>query len=90
MQKPLCPWWQLQAIADAEVARLAPDSSIVPCVQHNDDEIVWDDECEGLGRASWRCDYFVPPGDPARTLVPILNSAIAPWQARYDLGLTRG
>ena len=87
--KQLCPWWRLQVIAEAEVARLAPYSLIIPCVQHNDDEIVWDDECEGVGRVPWRCHYLVPPGNPERALVSILNRAMAPWQSRYDLGVTR-
>lgn len=65
MQKPLCPWWRLQAIADAEVEGIAPNSRIIASVQHIDDATAWDDECEGLGRVRWFCSYIVPPDDPA-------------------------
>lgn len=89
MPKPLCPWWRLQAIAEAEVERLAAHCRIVPCVEHDDDEVVWGDECKGVGRVAWRCGYILPSDDlTARTLVPRLNEAMRPWQARYDLGLT--
>jgi hypothetical protein len=91
MPKLLSPWWRLQAKAQAEVARLAPDCWIIPCVEHDDDRVVWDDECEGLGRVSWRCRYILPPTDKTvRALVPILNDAMARWQACYDLCLTSG
>jgi len=91
MLKKLCPEWRLQQLADAEVARLAPHRRIIACVQHFSDEVTWDEECEDLGRAPWFCGYILPPDDPsARELVPILNRMMARWQARYDLGLTRG
>jgi hypothetical protein len=57
-------------------------------VVHETDEIEWDKERKGVGRASWRVGYFLPSGDStARRLVPDLNEAMAHWQARYDLRL---
>jgi hypothetical protein len=73
-----------------EVARIAPDRAIVPRVQHDDDQIIWDQACESIGRVPWKCGYILPQDDPsARAIVPIFNAAIVPWQTRYDLGLTR-
>lgn len=89
MQKPLFPWWRLQAIVNAEVQRIAPNSRIIASVQHIDDAIAWDDECEGLGRVPWFCDYIVLSDDPAsRAIIPTLNAAMAHWQSHYDLGVT--
>jgi hypothetical protein len=87
MSKPMQPRWFLQAIANEEVCRLAPDAPIAPIVREVHDEIVWDEECDGLGRAPWRVDYFVMPGDPARALIPMLTAAMAPWRAKFDLGI---
>ncbi len=90
MSKPLRPHWRIQVLADAEVVRLAPDRRIVPSVWNDDEEIVWDADCEGVGRAPWYCWFFLPKDDPtAAPLVPILNAAMARWQAKYDLGVTR-
>jgi len=86
MPKPLFAEWHLQAIANAEVARLAPECRIIPCVQPETDQIVWDDQCKGVGRATWYCGYILPPDDPsARALVPTLDATRAKWQERYDL-----
>src|SRR5579859_3155105 len=87
MSKPLKAHWFLQYVVQQEVVRLAPDLPIIPVVQWDDERIVWDDQCEGLGSVSWTCNYFIPQDHPARALVPTLNAAIAPLQARYDLGL---
>jgi len=86
--KPILPHWQLQQFVRFEVKRLAPDLPIVPVVIHDDEQIVWDEECPALGRVPWKCGYFIPPEHPTRAMVPMLNEAIARWQARYDLGLT--
>jgi hypothetical protein len=88
MPKPLRQRWFLQYLVEQEVARLAPDLPIAPVLQNDDEQIVWDEECEGLGRASWTCCYLIPQDHPARALLPMLNAAIAPLQACYDLGLT--
>jgi hypothetical protein len=88
MQKRLRALWELQAIANAEIGKLAPDLPIVPFIQWDDEAIVWDEECQGLGRVPWRCCFFVPVGHPARILLPKLNGMMAAWQARYELALT--
>jgi hypothetical protein len=88
MQKPLRPHWLLQAQINEKVEALAPGLPIVPIVQNDDDQIVWDEECKGVGRSPWTVGYFIPLGHPARALVPILDAAIAPLQARFDLGVT--
>jgi hypothetical protein len=91
MPKSLSPHWLLQQIAETQVAHLAPARSIIPIVRFRQDQIVWDEECPGVGSAPWHVDYFVAPGDSsARTLIPALNAAIAPYQELYDLGLTCG
>ena len=91
MPKPLCSHWLLQQIADEIVGNIAPDRLIIPSVHFEDDEIVWDEDCKGIGRTPWHCGYFVSPDDPtARDLIPLLNAALAPYQAVYDLGLTCG
>lgn len=91
MSKALQTYWFLQAIADAEVKRLAPDCAISVSVQHHDEEIDWDKECKGVGRVRWHCGYILPTDDiTARAFVRMFNAAMAPWQARYDLGLTCG
>jgi hypothetical protein len=88
-QKRMCPRWELQSLADAEVSRLAPGASIVAVVHHRDDEIVWDAECEGVGRVPWSVGYFVLPDDHAtRALIPMLNAAMTRWQNLFDLGVT--
>jgi hypothetical protein len=90
-QKHLRAEWRLQEIADAEVERVAPGRRIIACVQHFSDSVSWDEDCEEVGRAPWFCGYILPPDDPsAREVISILNRVMAPWQARYDLGLTRG
>jgi hypothetical protein len=88
MQKHLRALWELQAIADVETCRLAPNLPIVPCIQWDDEAIVWDEECEGLGRVPWYCGFLVPVSHPARALLPKLNGTMAAWQARYELALT--
>jgi hypothetical protein len=89
MSKVLGKDWFLQAAIDTEVKRLAPGLAITIVVQHNTDQIVWDEECEGLGRVPWYPGYLLPPDDPSvRALVPIFNAAIAPLQQRFDLGVT--
>jgi hypothetical protein len=88
MPKPLRPHWFLQDKVDQEVARVAPHLPITPVVQNDDEQIIWDEECDGLGRVSWTCGYFIPPDHPARALVPMLDAAVAPLQKLYDLGLT--
>jgi len=89
MPKPLCTHWFLQQIADRVVAEMAPGFIIVPVVQHHDEEIVWDEDCKGVGRVPWFCGYFISPEDgAARALVTRLNAALAPYQALYDLGVS--
>lgn len=90
MDKPKIrkPHWFLQQLVDQTVERLAPGLPIVPVVQGHEEQIVWDQECKGIGRGPWFCGYFIPPGHPARALKDQLNAAIAPLQARYDLGVT--
>lgn len=88
MQKRLRAYWELQAIVQAEVNRLLPNGVIVPCIQWDDEAIIWDEECKGVGRVDWRCNYFVPAGHPERAFLPMLNAAMAAWQKRYDLALT--
>jgi hypothetical protein len=90
MSKPIRSRWFLQQMADIEVKRIAPGTVIVPVVQYDDDQIVWSDECEGVGQVAWHCGYILSVGGSnERALVPIFNAAIATWQARYDIGLTR-
>lgn len=89
-QKQLLPEWRLQAIVDAEVARLTSDCRMVAQIEYSPEKVQWDDECDGVGRALWRCTFLFPPNDPTmRAFIPILDKAIAPLEARYDLGLTR-
>ena len=62
---------------------------IVAMNHHDNEQIVWDQEREGVGRVPWRCGYILPPDDAStRALVPILDAAMARWQAHCDLGLT--
>jgi hypothetical protein len=82
------PHWFLQQLVSAEVERLAPGLPIVPVVQAYEEQIVWDQECEGIGRAPWFCGYFIPLDHPARALKPVLDAAIVPLQTRYDLGVS--
>jgi hypothetical protein len=87
MTKVLCPHWVMQQVVDEVVALLAPGQSIVPVLRH--DQIVWDEECPEVGRASWHVGYFRSPNDAAaRKLIPSLNAAMVPYQALYDLGVT--
>jgi hypothetical protein len=88
MQKPLVPQWLLQAQVNEQVKALAPDLPIVPVVRIDSDQIVRDEECDDLCRGPWIVGYFIPPDHPARALVPMLNAAIAPLQALFDLGVT--
>ena len=90
MRKPLCTYRFLESLAREEINRLVPDCLIIPCIHHDDEQIVWDQESEGVGRVAWRCGYILPPGGGAstRVLMPILDAAMARWQARCDLGLT--
>jgi hypothetical protein len=89
MPKPICTHWFLQKIADMVVQDVAPGLPIIAVVKHDDDKIIWDDECKGLGRAPWYCGYFISPEhEYARALVPQLNAEIARYQKLYDLGLT--
>ena len=91
MPKPLCPYQVLQQLADEVVKELATGRAIVPVVRHRSNEIVRDEEYRDIGRAPWRCDYFVSPDDPsARALIPSLKAAMAPYQALYDLGVVCG
>jgi hypothetical protein len=91
MPKPLGTHWFLQQIADTLVKELAPGRLIIPSVQHKDDQIVWDEDCKGVGRTPWFCRYILSPDDPsAESLVPTLNAAMAHYQELYDLGLTCG
>jgi hypothetical protein len=88
MPKPLCTYRFLKSLAREEINRLVPECLIIPCI-HHDEQIVWDQEREGVGRVPWRCGYILPPGDPStRALLPILDAAMARWQARCDLGLS--
>jgi hypothetical protein len=88
MPKPLQARWFLQALADAEVARIAPGSQIIPVIRHDDAQIAWDRDC-GVGRVPWRCGYILPPDNPsALAFVPMLKAAIAPLQEQFDLGVT--
>jgi hypothetical protein len=87
--KPVKPLWFLQGLVDMEAARLASDCLITPRIQYCDEQIAWDQECEGVGRTPWSWGYFLSPDSPsAKALVPILNAATARWQDKYDLGLT--
>ena len=89
MPKPIRAHWFLQALANNAVSHIAPDIAIIPVVEHDDEQIVWGEECEDVGRVAWHCGYILPSDDPAlRALLPIFNTAMAPWQERYDLGLT--
>jgi len=89
MPKSPSPQWLLQQIAETQVAHLAPARSIIPIVRFRQDQIVWDEDCAGVGTAPWHVDYFVAPGDSsARELIPALDAAMAPYQAIYDLALT--
>jgi hypothetical protein len=89
MPKPLCTYRFLESLAREEINRLMPDCLIIPCIHHDDEQIVWDQEREGVGRVPWRCGYILPPGDAStRALVLILDAVMARWQARCDLGLT--
>jgi hypothetical protein len=89
MPKPIKPQWFLQQLVEMEVARLAPDWPITPVVQYDETEILWDEECEGVGRVQWFCGYLLPPDNPsARAFVSSFNAAMARWRAKYDLGLT--
>jgi hypothetical protein len=85
----LSPHWSLQQIAETEVAHLAPARSIIPIVSFRQDQVVWDEDCPGVGTAPWHVKYFVAPGDSsAHELIPALDAAMAPYQAIYDLALT--
>ncbi len=89
MLKKFRPHWFLHTVAKMEVERLAPGSGIIACIQYDDSEIVWDDECIGLGTVAWHCGYLLPDNDvKTRELLPMLKNAMIPWQSRYDLGLT--
>jgi hypothetical protein len=89
MPKPLCTYQFLGSMAREEINRLAPDCLIIPCIHYDNEQIVWDQEGEGVGRVPWRCGYILPPDDVStRALVPILDAAMARWQAHCDLGLT--
>jgi hypothetical protein len=48
-------------------------------------QIIWDDECQDLGRTAWIVEFF---GDLARKRLSALNAATAPLQAQFDLGIT--
>jgi hypothetical protein len=89
MPKPLCTYRFLESLAREEINRLVPDCLIIPCIHHDDEQIVWDQEREGVGRVPWRCGYILLPGDASTgPLMPILDAAMARWQARCDLRLT--
>jgi hypothetical protein len=71
--------------------RAGDGACVVPVVRHKSNQIVRDEEYRDIGRAPWRCDYFVSPDDPsARALIPTLKAAMAPYQALYDLGVVCG
>jgi hypothetical protein len=91
MSKSIEAHWFLQHVVDEIVRRLAPGLSIAPIVRFRQDQISWDEECRGVGRVAWRVDFFTAPEDqPARALIPALVSAMAPYQAIYDLGVVCG
>jgi hypothetical protein len=88
MDTPFKPWWFLQQQVDALVRRWAQELPVTAIVDHDDDAIVWDGECEGFGRVSWDVRMSCPPEHPARALLPMIKAEIATLQARYDLGVT--
>lgn len=89
MTKVIRAHWQLQAQVDELIKRLAPDCCVVAAVQNDDEKIVWDEDCEGLGRVEWHVGYTVAPGCPlGRQLIPHFENAIDRLRERYDLGVT--
>jgi hypothetical protein len=81
--------WQLQAKVDAAVRRLAPGHLINLFVQNDDNKIVLDEDCKGLGRSEWYVDYIVSPDDHVgRQLIRSLKREIDRLQEQYDLGVT--
>lgn len=89
MTKQMCAHWFLQRKMDEIVGRLVPGCFITPEVRPQNDKVVWDDRCCGVGRAPWEVHFHLPPDDPSvEALLPILNQEILQLQNRYDLGMT--
>lgn len=89
MTKVIQAHWQLQAKVDAVIKRLAPGHLIVPAVQNDDDKIVWDEDCKGLGRSEWYVGYVVSPDDHVgRQLIRSFKREIDRLHEQYDLGVT--
>ena len=85
MTKQLMPHWKLSALVRAAAAQRARDrivfSTILPA-----EAGVSDDECEGVGRASWDAKFIFALGRP-REIPAELHAEIARLKARYDLGV---
>lgn len=86
--KKIKPHWQLQAMVDEIVRRLAPEHTIISVVQNDDDKIILDDTCRGIGRTEWCVGYIVPPSERlARRLIPTFKEEIDALRKRFDLGI---
>ncbi len=87
MTKQLRHHWQIRELVDSIIARLAPGELIIPRIRMTSN-VAWDEECEGLGRLAWNCDFLCPNLSPTSEIMCLIRAAIAPWQRRYDIGVT--
>ena len=85
--KPIQPRWMLQTLVEMEVAKIAPEEQLIPCVLALAEDAIVDEESDGLARASWACEFSAPNGPPPLAVMNQINAAIARWQKQFDLGV---